>query len=357
MNSNIASKLGALSHNNIGTIIDILSSNEFETLLETDEYFLDFYFEIKNGNYNEAQKLYNQLPSHSRNNKILIYKYDFELANLKHFLGKYEEGLNDLEILFANILTDNDFINSNLGENLYIEILLLKSHIKKHLGCFSQAIEILDSIPNSENITVQRAYFSASIFYLNECEIRSKQWNIWLKELYKKMDKFIKMRSNINSDFYFYETFFPIVKFYSENFDIQIISELIEMEDKAIKYYIKHERRYLTNCYFIKAELYRISEQWKDAEEYYNRCYDIFCNNGDKDILYLLAYTIKAIFISDNVSLKIDFDINQIINECKQTEGFDFHQRLISNLELAERDHDIYKKWKTHFHSTINPIP
>lgn len=354
----IAAKLGFLSHNNIGTIVDILSSNEFETLLETDDYFLDFYFEIKNGNYSEAKKLYEQLPLYPKNSKTLIYKRDFELANLNHFLGNYEQAFDGLKILLTTVINDQIYCESNLGKKLYIEIILLQSHIKKHLGYFSEAKYILTQIPNDEmSIHTQRASFSIEIFYLNEFKTHSNEWAKFLKELRRKMSKFKELRSNKDSDFYFYETYYPIVKFYSNNFNSQNISKLIRMEDKAIKYYIKNEKRYLTNCYFIKAELYRISEQWENAEEYYNLCYDVYCNNGDRDILYLLAYTIKAIFISDNINIKIDFDIDKTIDECKQSEGFYFHQRLISELELAERDLEIYKEWKVHFHSTINPIP
>ena len=49
--STIATRLGSISNNNIGTIIDLLSSKEFSLLMETDKHFIDFYFAIKHGKY------------------------------------------------------------------------------------------------------------------------------------------------------------------------------------------------------------------------------------------------------------------------------------------------------------------
>ena len=139
----------------------------------------------------------------------------------------------------------------------------------------------------------------------------------------------------------------------------QYINELINLESLAIEYYEEKEKRYLTNCYFITAELYRVNTQWENATEYYRHCYDVYCNNGDKDILYLLAYTCKAIYISHKIKLDIDpcFDWNEIIENCKQDEGYPFHQHLISLLEIIESNPAYFDNWKKRFDIIINPIP
>lgn len=113
----------------------------------------------------------------------------------------------------------------------------------------------------------------------------------------------------------------------------------------------------MTNCYFIKAELYRINNKLNKAEEYYNHCFEICRQNGDKDILYLIAYTYKAVKLSKNYTLKIKFDWDKYLEECKQSEEYKFHQRLISKLEIATLNIENLNIWKDQYDKTINPIP
>lgn len=368
---NVASTLASLSHNNIGTIVDLLTSNEFELLLSTNEYFIDFYFEIKNGNYSKAQDMYSKLSDFNINNPVFKYKKEFELANLNHFLGKYDESLKQLDQLKTEIQANILPIDLNISKGIQMDIALLEAHVNKHLGKFDTAINVLKNaslmpVTSDESIILplQRAHFSICIFQLNKilyCINDSLDTHYYdlLDNLNKRMETFKNKRSFKNSDYYFYEAYFPIVKFYLTGFNKQYINELINLESLAIEYYEEKEKRYLTNCYFITAELYRVNTQWENATEYYRHCYDVYCNNGDKDILYLLAYTCKAIYISHKIKLDIDpcFDWNAIIENCKQDEGYPFHQHLISLLEIIESNPAYFDNWKKRFDIIINPIP
>ena len=356
--STIATRLGSISNNNIGTIIDLLSSNEFAILLETDKQFLDFYFAIKHGKYAEATQLYQKIPTPPANQKTLQYKLKYERANLTHFLGNYIDAYVELELLLAEICNDQIFIETSIGEILYADIVLLQAHVKKHQGAFDNAAVLLMNVPESyRSIPWLRAHFSIDILRLNEMVQPTHDWDILLDNLLLKMDTFKEKRKIRNSDYFFYEAYYPIVCFYKSKFDKSLISDLIKMEDQAIAYYEKEERRYLTNCYFIKAELYRIAGDWKNAEEFYTRCYDIYCHNGDKDILYLVAIACKCLQCFEKIQLSIPFDWDSAIADCKKREGYDFHNRLISQMELASIDKDVCKYWLQHYRVTINPIP
>lgn len=356
--STIATRLGSISNNNIGTIIDLLSSNEFSILLETDKQFLDFYFAIKHGKYAEATQLYQKIPAPPANQKILQYKLKYERANLTHFLGNYNAAYDELELLLAEICNDQIFIDTSIGEILYTDIVLLQAHVKKHQGAFDNAAALLMNVTESHrSIPWLRAHFSIDILRLNELVQPTRDWDILLDNLLLKMDAFNEKRKIRNSDYYFYEAYYPIVCFYKSKFDKSIIPDLIKMEDRAIAYYEKEERRYLTNCYFIKAELYRIVGDWKNAEEFYTRCYNIFCHNGDKDILYLVAIACKCLQRFEKIQLSIPFDWDSAIAECKKREGYDFHNRLISQMELANIDKEVCKYWLQHYRVTISPIP
>ena len=356
--SMIASKLGSISNNNIGTIIDLLLSNEFSILLETDKQFVDFYFAIKHGKYPEAALLYRKIPTPPIKQEILRYKLKFEQANLTHFLGDYNTAYKDLELLLAEICNDQKFIKSSIGEFLYTDIVLLQAHVKKHQGAFDDAASILMNVTeNYRSIPWLRSHFSIDILRMNELIQPTYDWDNLLDNLYLKMEAFKEKRKIRNSDYYFYEAYYPIVCFYKNKFNKGMIPELIKIEDQAISYYEKEERRYLTNCYFIKAELYRIVRDWKNAEEFYSRCYNIFCHNGDKDILYLVAIACKCLQRFEKIQLNIPFDWDSAIEDCKKREGYDFHNRLISQIELACIDKEVCKHWFQHYRVTINPIP
>lgn len=356
--STIATRLGRISNNNIGTIIDLLSSKEFSLLMETDKHFIDFYFAIKHGKYEEATQLYQKIPKPPANHRTLKYKLKFERANLTHFLGNYNTAYKELELLLAEICNDQNFIENAIGEILYTDIVLLQAHVKKHQGAFNNAALILKNVSDSHrSIPWLRSHFSIDILRMNEIVQPAHNWDILLDNLLSKMDVFKEKRKVKNSDYYFYEAYYPVACFYKSHFDKDIIPELIEIEDRAISYYEKEERRYLTNCYFIKAELYRIAGDWKNAEEYYNRCYNIYCHNGDKDILYLVAIACKCLQHFEKIQLNIPFNWDATIEECKKREGYDFHNRLISQMELACIDKEVCKYWLKHYRVTINPIP
>lgn len=354
----MAVKLGSITHNNIGAIIDLLTSSDFSLLLETDASFVDFYLALKRGQYVQAEQLYRKLPPPSPQNTFLAYKMEYEKANLDHFRGRYETAYEALAQLMPQICQNSPFINSNIGRFLYLSIVYLQSHILKHLGRFDEAVNTLRQIALEDRNTIWlRAHFSINILQLNELAQPCSAWGKLLQELKRKMDQFKESRKLINSDYYFYEAYYPIVAFYDSHFDCTLIPSLVEMEEQAISYYEVEERRYLTNCYFIKAEFLRINMQWKEAEKYYTLCYDIYASNGDKDILYIVAITCKCLLLFESISLDIPFDWDKAIAECKQQDGYGFHRRLISQMELSESNEEFRKSWLPHYRVTITPIP
>ena len=354
----MAEKLGRLSHNNIGTIVDLLTSNDFSLLMEMDASFVEFYLALRQGQYAKATKLYADLPLPPPQNKALEYKTRYEKANLDHFLGKYNDAYESLVCLLAEICNKDTFMNSNIGKAMYFDIILLQSHILKHLGRFEDSINTLQQVgTQDQNAVWLRAHFSVTILRLNELIQPSAEWGTLLRNLESMMEQFRNARKLVNSSYYYYETYHPIVEFYLKRFDRALIPSLIRQEEKAIVYYEVEERRYLTNCYFIKAEFLRISEQWREAEQYYTLCYDICTNNGDKDILYLIAITCKCLQQFENVHPKIPLDCDNIISECKQQEGYGFHHRIISTMELAIENAEYRGNWLAHYRSTITPIP
>lgn len=355
----IAIKLGKLSGNNIGRIINLLSDNNFSMLLETDREFLDFYGLLKQAKYHEAEKKYGELSPVPSNKPLLRYKREYEHANLLHFLGEYGKALDELNALMTQMtVIDSASCAAPWGKMLYCDAVLLQSHTLKHQGKFDEAAQALEMVDTEQrDLNWIKYHFSVNIFQLNEMDSGSPQWSELLHELKEMMDTFASERKLVNSDYYFYEAFYPIVAFYCKEFDPQIIPDLIKMEEAAIQYYEEHERRFVTNCYFIKAELLRMLRRWDEAKKFYGCCLDIYRHNGDKDILYLVAITCKCAELFEGVSMDIGCDLDKAMAACKQEEDYGFHRRLISKLELAEQDQEWRGQWLTHYRTTINPIP
>lgn len=354
----MATKLGTLAHHNIGELVELLSSKDFYLLMETDRTFMEFYQAIRAAKYAEAEDQYGRISTPPLDNLPFQYKRNFEHANLSHFLGRYSEAYEELELLITNISLRPEFVSSAPGRMLYCDAVLLQSHVLKHQGKFDRAAAKLYEVGEDQRGLVwMRSNFSINIFRLNEMDVGSHEYRQLLTNLYEMMEDFKKKRTLKNSDYYYYEAFNPIVQFYHADSDRKIIPSLVEIEEKAIQYYKENEQRYVTNCYFIKAELLRISQRWKEAKQFYQECYTIYCFNGDKDILYLVAITCKCIELFDGQSMEFDCDFDAAIEECKQQDGYGFHQRLISKMELAQRYPDFRAKWLPHYRATINPIP
>lgn len=354
----MAEKLGALSHNNIGQLVELLSAKDFRLLLETDQTFVAFYRAIRAAKYDEAEKRYAEISSPPLDNLPFRYKRDFEYANLSHFLGRYSEAYAKLEIMVSEILLRPEFASSAAGRMLYLDAVLLQSHVLKHQGKFDAAAAKLREVSEDQRgLAWMRAHFSINILQLNEMDNASSEYEQLLTKLYGMMESFKAKREAVDSVYYYYEAFSPIVEFYRTNFNRRVIPSLIKTEEKAIQYYKENEQRYVTNCYFIKAELLRISRKWREAKQFYEECYTIYCFNGDKDILYLVAITCKCIELFDRQPMEFGCNFDAAIDECKQQEGYGFHRRLISKMELAQHDPEFRDKWLPYYRKTINPIP
>lgn len=354
----ISKKLGQLSNNNIGNLISILDSKDFVILLETDEAFIKFYFELRAANYQKAEEKYNTIILPTNKSKVYDYKLKYEHANLTHFLGQYELAYAELERLDSELLVELSLNDNVLLSQIRFDVVLLQSHIKKHMGSFNDAKALLENVTKDNSLIWLRSNFAVDVLILNELENNSSEWKNKLNTCLDNMNKFdfLRNKSVQDSDYYFYEAYYPIVAFYNRNFDLHCINELIKIEDVAIEFYNKNEQRFMTNCLFIKAELLRISGNLSSAIEYYARCYQVYLRNGDKDILYLVAITEKYIATIYGRPLGIIRNLDEVLNNCLKETGYAFHNRLLSRLQEASANKCL-DKLKKHFEETINPIP
>ncbi|MBQ9124914.1 MAG: hypothetical protein IJY14_04395 [Acholeplasmatales bacterium] len=330
--NSLSNKLSVLSNNNIGNIITIILSDEFDILLETEYKFIEFYKAIRDANYPLAEEKFNNIRILTNRNKIYDYKCRYEHSNLLHFQCKYSLSLEIIDGLIDELSKYENLTQQHLVKKLYFDSVLLKSHVQKHMGDFKKSINTLaDSAPIfSDNLLWVRSHFSVNIFRMNELKPNSPDWEQILEDTKKMMIYFRNNRSNNkNSDYYFYEAFYPIIEFYDNKFTKAKINQLIKIEEEAITFYDKNERRYLTNCLFIKAEFFRILNNNREAKKYYKKCFEIYKSNGDLDILYLLAITEKYNKILNGHNYNIVPNFEDVIKECMSSnEIYKFHNNL-----------------------------
>lgn len=85
--------------------------------------------------------------------------------------------------------------------------------------------------------------------------------------------------------------------------------------DQAISIYEKQDSRFLNNCYYIKAEIFRHEQKYSQACEYYQRCLNAYRFNNDIDV-YSMAYTM-LVYLNTVYNAKHEFEITYSLDELK----------------------------------------
>lgn len=323
---------------------------------------LPFYKFIDNMEYKNAMKYFEDNIRKDMNNSISKYKAQFEYANINHFLGEYKKTIEDLE-----------FINTQLSENDQYQLTLLKdsykllAHTYKHIGNFEIAKHNLECKYHlfENDLSYIKSYFSILIFFYNDKFLQTEIDDSKLKEIKEDMGKkfqlFKKRREEINDTYYYYETYYAIYHYYKNDYDLKSLNESLKYIDLAINYYEKNCKRLVTNCYFIKAEIYRHLSEWDKAIEYYLKCCKIYEKNQDNDIRFLLSIIFKAIEVvyDKKVNNIPDFlDFESCKNECCRDENkYPFHLKLFYFLDFYQKDKVTYNFVENFFKTVIIPIP
>lgn len=343
--------------NKIGNILIILKSGG--SIYCNDKIFIDFYRYINNMQYYKAKEYFDTYIKDRYHDSIGKFKASYEYANIQHFLGNYDSAIETLEILKTQLSE----INPN-ELNILKDVIILLSHIHKHVGKFLIGYELLNKNEHlfKGNINYNRHFFSLLIFSHNWKYIDKRYVSKYdyLEILKDKLDSFYCERDCMNEDYYFYETYYPIFNSYINNFSIESLTDGLQKINVAIEYYKENYKRFLTNCYFIKAEIYRHLNKWDEARENYLECYNIYEKNNDKDILYILSLTIEMIRIFYDVTFKnmpIQLDFEYCAQQCANKDEYIFHNQLFNYIKQAKIDSDIFKFLQNYFKNIINPIP
>ncbi|CCV64260.1 conserved hypothetical protein [Alteracholeplasma palmae J233] len=321
-----ASIVFEITGGNVKNINKILhDESTFTSFIKNHRTIAEIEFTMQIGDYKKAKEMLDNLSSNPafirqlRLNVDLEFEYKFLEADLTHLQNNYVESVEMLEALLSNIIIVNDDLKAN-------KIIEKISHIKKHMGKFKEALKYISYLDKND-FTLR----SLSLLLLSYTQYDNEEY---LKEFLNSIDyiEINKITSNHFNDPY--KTYKGVALIYNnlkmnkhEEISFENAHSVI---NSIIQIYEKHNSRFITNCYFIKAEFYRHQKRYDYAIIYYSKCLDIYIMNNDFDIYSLVYCMIRYIEITQHKDFKL---INKIDLEKIKTICTD--KKMSYNLKIA----------------------
>lgn len=326
-----------LTDGNIGRITALLSEQKGvswikdisnNTPTEYEKCLHKIELDIIVGKYQIARKNLSKFEAEYKNdfnsNMHLTYKYNFILSNCEHMLNQYETALDTLSIIEIPM-----YKKYNKG----FKIELQKAHYNKHLWNCNEALEILNNIKdNSFAALVDSLGILAAKYFINDLSVPYSSDNSleeFKKKFYKASNSSLKRDDQDNYKLKRYE---PIFLFYDKKPKKEDI--LLQSIDEVIKVYEGENNRLRANAYFIKAEIYRLYQQYDKSILEYKRCMDVTIDDNIRiQTNLMIYYLIKVKGIELNYELMPDDEISRLCQDnvysCKV-------RHRIRNIELND---------------------
>lgn len=328
MSESLLNSIMSYSRGNISIISSILSNQDsIKLFTESAPALFEIEQYINSGNYIKARHVVNHLSSARRSiiakDPELKFRLEYLEADLMHLENHYEEALEKMEIMRAKYLSDTE------KQHRIIEKI---SHIKKHMGDFEGAISELVILPDSIHV-----FLELSLNLLALCQYEDSKYLDETNRLLHKIEREKIAESDEHKDSY--HTYKAVTATYDYKYDLAH-----SMIDIAIKKYENDDSKYLNNCYFIKAEIYRHQKIYDMACAYYQKCINAYHFNGDFDIFSLAFVMIKYLNTIKGYSYIIDeiYSLNEIKEKC-QLLKMEYNKKLsmyLSQLLIERKRHN-----------------
>lgn len=344
LNELILQRIIKYSNGNISKVVSILDTQQsYETFCNNSEIIYDIEQYLREGDYQSAQQIIERMTSNEKNlidkDPETFFRLKFIKADLLHLQNEYEEALNQFELLRLNNLNDDSKMQ---------EIIEKISHIQKHLGNFGQAIaeaQVLNNdIKSQKCLSLNLLEYSVTE---NEHYLRAAEKNI--HDIEKISTKYITSQKDS------YDTYKAVVCIYHKKFNVAH-----RFIDQAISIYEKQDSRFLNNCYYIKAEIFRHEQKYSQACEYYQRCLNAYRFNNDIDV-YSMAYTM-LVYLNTVYNAKHEFEITYSLDELKKIcakRKMDYNKKILMKLDQLNtcKDNEIKQTIICYFDKFVFFIP
>ena len=326
-----------LTDGNIGRITALLSEQKGvswikdisnNTPTEYEKCLHKIELDIIVGKYQIARKNLSKFEAEYKNdfnsNIHLTYKYNFILSNCEHMLNQYEIALATLSIIEMPM-----YKKYNKG----FKIELQKAHYNKHLWNCNEALEILNNIKdNSFAALVDSLGILAAKYFINDLSVPYSSDNSleeFKKKFYKASNSSLKRDDQDN---YKLKRYKPIFLFYDKKPKKEDI--LLQSIDEVIKVYEGENNRLRANAYFIKAEIYRLYQQYDKSILEYKRCMDVTIDDNIRIQTNLMIYYLIKV-----KGIKLDYELmpdDEISCLCQDNVYSCIVRHRIRNIELND---------------------
>lgn len=315
IDDDLLERLIKYSNGNIKIITETLGSSYN---IDNFKKFSDSVYSVKvaidHGDYDKAKSLLESTKNgiHQTFTDANILQLEILEADLLHYKNHYKEALDAFIAIAAK----------NIDSETMIEVYERQCHMHRHLGDFKSALSICDLLPKS--ICIPRALGLNFMAYSQyEDETFHKQAINFLDIIYSSLSFYTSEQRDS------YHTYLAVEKVYKHDY---IAAH--QSIDVAIELYEALNSKFLTNCYFIKGEIYRHSGNHSDACKYYRKCLDVYEFNGDFDI-YTLVYTMV---LYENIEHDARCVLTWNISECSMCErvkelNMAYNNKLLVNLQ------------------------
>lgn len=308
-----------LTDGNIGRITALLSEQKSvlwikdisnRTPTEYEKCLHKIKLDIIVGKYQTARKKLEKFEAEYKNNFNsnihLAYKYNLILSDCEHMLNQYQTALDTLSIIEMPIYKK---YNSNY------EIELHKAHYNKHLWNCNEALDILNSIKDdSFAALVDSLGILAAKYFINDLSVPDSSkdsLNEFINFFYKASNSSLKHNDH---DHYKLKRYEPIFLYYYKKPKKEDI--LIQSINEVIKVYDGENNRLRANAYFIKAEIYRLYQQYEKSVIEYKHCIDVTIDNNIKlQTNLIMYYLIKIKGLNLNYELMTDDEITYLCQD------------------------------------------
>lgn len=337
------------THGNITQVSRIFKSQDSCELFQKNSYTVyQLYYHINNGEYTHAQKLLEKLQRFQHPDSLQDENYQYRLKfieyDLLHYNNMYIKSLEGYNILLTLNLTDHV---------RYYEICERLCHINGHMGKFDDALGYAENLPEH-----QRRKSKLVLHLLNYAMKMNETDLLNAKKYFYEMDELQDLYVTSKKDSY--HTYQAVLLLYDFKYD-----SAHNAIDKAIDCYERIGSKFLTNCYFIKAEIYRHEGKHNNACEYYQKCLNIYRLNEDFDVyslvVTLLIYEVQINKAKHNFSQ--DYSLEFIKKTCDKL-NMNYNRHIAMSLDMLikykktySNKKKEYKKIQSYFEQCVFFIP
>ncbi len=257
---------------NYDNALDVLKKIDIKKYLSSDVEAIVKYntgrILAKQGKFNQAIKIYQQLIDNIENSKdkyILSYLY-LDISNCYFQTKEYNKA-----IIYLNK------INKNSSEDVYLNSLYLLGLSYYNIQKYDNAIKVLNKISKSYNKWYYDSIYLLGLSYFNKAE-------------YEKSIKFLNSLKDSKSSIYYIPSQIYMARCYKNMKEYELAKIML---NRLLDYKNLYDEKTKAYIFYELADTYKLSGDYDVAIKYYNKVFSV----GESKIVRLAKISLAEIYI------------------------------------------------------------